>query len=101
MKGYELNLVHRAQSNYGSDVYDVILHKPMTVNEFITDMLKYDGKTEWGGIDIDEWLNTICKYSRGKLIGDIPDDIANRMIIDASAMGSWGHMIYLLKTKNN
>lgn len=98
MKGYELNLVHRAQSNYGSDVYDVILHKPMTVYEFIREMLE-DNNDEWGCIDIDEWLHTVCKYDHGMIKGDFPLTIANRTIVDASAMGSWGQMNYLLKLK--
>lgn len=100
MKSFELNCTHRAQSNMGSNQYDLKFRRSITVREFIEEILE-DGR-EWGVVRVDigedhYWDNPTCEYSRGKLISKLPEEYLDRIIVSGKSDGCWGNMDYLLK----
>lgn len=100
MKSFELNCTYRAQSNYGSDFFDVVFRKKLTVREFIKELL-IDG-CQWGYIRVDigeeyYWKNPTCEYYRSRLISKLPEEYLDRIIVSGTSNGCWGNMDYLLK----
>lgn len=102
MKSFELNCTHRSQSNMGSNIYELVFRKQITVRKFIEEILE-DGR-EWGVVRVDigedhYWDNPTCEYSRGKLISKLPEEYLDRIIVSGKSGGCWGNMDYWLKMK--
>lgn len=92
-KRFKLECIERARSNYGSDVFDVIFTEPLTVAEFIQDVIS--DEREWGNITIGLWFNgPRCTYSRGKITAPMPEEYLNKKIISADSIGGWSNMSY-------
>lgn len=79
--------------------YDVKFDKPCTVGVLVNEVLT-TRKGEWGRFDLrhrgcgyfDTFLSVEYRY--GKLIGELPEDIAKLPIISATSYGGWSAMDY-------
>lgn len=91
--------VYEQQSNMGDSLYNVILDKEYTVNEFIQAILRdrpnergdfgiYDGESYSGDPKITYW--------HGKLRSQFPDIFLNEKITKVKAAGSWGVIDYVI-----
>lgn len=107
MRSFKLECYKRAQSNLGSDLYIVMFSKPLTVREFIDEVLAYSKEhCEWGDICINlnakDWFDYICTltYSYGEINNDEPntftDEYLNKKIRFAKADGSWNNFDFHL-----
>lgn len=84
--------------------YDVHFCQPMTVREFIDEILT---RNEWGTVYIYDPNNPenlcrrkeCCEYKYDKLKSLFPDYIQERTIESASAHGGWTMMDYILMLK--
>lgn len=104
MRLFELKCTHRAQCNYGSDYFDVIFHKQMTVREFVEEVVS--NEREWGCIRVDigeeyYWDNPTCEYKWGKLLSILPGEYLDKKIISGRSDGGWSQMDYLLKIEED
>ena len=81
--------------------YDLQFLEPMTVGEFVEEVLK---RNDWGTIYIydpdnrENWYRRKerCEYDHGNLKVRFPDDILMREIKSASSHGGWSLMDYTL-----
>lgn len=78
-------------------LYAVTFTKTYTVREFLQEILT---KKEWGSIEVfgEDDEPSLCKYKQDKLISNLPDDLLDKMIVEASARGGWSCMDYKLLT---
>lgn len=86
----------------GSDCtgpYKVDISLPMTVREFIDEILT-DYKSEWGYIGIykeGEFLGyPYCEYKHGKLLYSLPEEYLDRQIEKVSGSGGWSRSDFIL-----
>lgn len=96
----KFNCVYKQQSNMGSSVYDVILDKEYTVEEFIAAILK-QCPGEWGYFGIYDNGKTYSgdpkiEYVNGGLREQFPDIFLNEKVVKVNASGSWGAMDYII-----
>lgn len=81
--------------------YDVKFDKPYTIGELVREVLT-TCKREWGNFQVrhkgDSWLDNFFKveYRYGKLIGELPEDIAELPIISTTSYGGWSAMHYYI-----
>lgn len=93
---------------YGSDCtgpYDVTISLPMTVREFISELLK-TYPDEWGYIGIYNKNEKIfgdpsCNYEKGKLTSTLPEEYMDRQIESVKGSGGWTRSDYILHVKEN
>lgn len=93
------------QISCGSDCtgpYSVSISKPMTVREFINELLStYPG--EWGYIGIYKYGTIFgdpyCEYWHGKLLYSLPDEYLDRKIEQVDGSGGWSRSDFLLKVE--
>ena len=84
--------------------YDVELDKPYIIGELVNEVLT-TRKGEWGEFRVrhegDGWLDCFFRveYKYGKLIGELPNDIANLPIIKTTSCGGWSAMDYYIIVK--
>lgn len=81
--------------------YSVKMDKEYTVKEFVDEILK--NANEWGYIGIfkegQAWYERgtpHCEFRRSELITKLPDEIMDKIIVNAKASGGWSRMDYLL-----
>ena len=81
--------------------YKLVFDKPITVKEFIDEVLK---REEWGYIGIYKpgtiFGDPCCEYKKAKLLNHLPKEILNKPIASANASGGWTRMDYILNLKN-
>lgn len=81
--------------------YDVKFDKPYTIDELVNEVLTAH-KGEWGKFQVRHKGNSCLdnffkvEYRYGKLIGELPEDIAKLPILDASSCGGWSSMNYYI-----
>ena len=75
--------------------YSVEISKPMTVKEFIDELLS-EYPSEWGDI---RFRDLCCRYSRGKLYDSVPDKYLDRQIEEVSGGGGWTYSVFNLRLK--
>lgn len=101
MNSYECCLI----KTLGDDtyVYDIRFNKQMTIAEFIKQWVTGEKESDnlysrWGKFRVvcgTDYYS--CRYNRGKFeSSNIPVDISNRVITNASANGGWGSMDIML-----
>ena len=97
-----LRLIHEQQSNYGSNVYEVELDKPYTVQSFIEAILN-NGRNEWGSIYFNGWTTKICEYSKDKITNVVLDNKfhSDEVVTSVTALGCWGNMDYHIKVEED
>lgn len=84
--------------------YDVKFDKPYTIGELVKEVLT-ERSNEWGEFEVREgggWFKpTIFRveYKYGKLLGDLPDEVANLAIESANSYGGWSNMDYNIIVK--
>ena len=93
------------QISCGSDCtgpYFVSISKPMTVREFINELLSTYPK-EWGYIGIYKpktfYGDPCCEYSHGKLLYSLPDKCLDQKIEQVEGSGGWSRSDFLLKVE--
>ena len=91
------------QITFGSDctgLYDVAISKPMTVKEFVDELLT-DYPFEWGYIGIYEqrevFGNPKCEYRYGKLLSSLPAEYLDKEIKEVNGHGGWSRSDFTLK----
>lgn len=91
----------------GSDCtgpYDVTISLPMTVREFISELLE-TYPDEWGYIGIYK-KNEIfgypsCEYKKGKLLSTLPEEYMDMQIESVAGSGGWSNSDYILRIKES
>ncbi len=89
----------RPESRDCTAPYDVKFDKPYTIGELVNEVLT-TRRNGWGDFEVREggsWFKpTICRvdYRYGKLMGELPEDIAKLPIVRATAYGGWSAMDY-------
>ena len=90
------------QISCGSDCtgpYEVTISKPMTVREFIDELLT-SYPDEWGYIGIykeGEWFGyPHCEYKWGKLLYSLPEEYLDKQIEKVSGHGGWSNSDFIL-----
>ena len=78
--------------------YAVEMDHVYTVKHFIDEVLT---RNEWGRISIDCYNDPFtdqpnCEYNKDKLISDLPEELMDRIFIEARARGGWSSMDYIL-----
>ena len=101
MNNYECRLT----KSLGDDtfVYDIIFNKQMTVAEFIKQWVTGKKESDNQNSRFGKFIVTYgtdyytCHYDRGIIErNNVPVDISNKTITDASANGGWGRMDIVL-----
>lgn len=85
--------------------YNIIMKKELTVREFINEILSNTG--EWGDISLKPENNLIThprnipvyKYRDGKLLSDLPDDVAEKHVKSAFAVSGYTCADYVITHK--
>lgn len=84
--------------------YDVKFDKQYTIGELIEEVLTRFNN-EWGEFEIRHngagYFDTFFRvdYKYGKLLGEVPENIANLPIISATSYGGWSAMSYNIIVK--
>ena len=79
--------------------YDVKFDKPYTIEELVKEVLT-KRSNEWGRFDLrhkgDGYFDRFAtfNYRYGKLVDEIPEEIGNLNILEASSYGGWSGMDY-------
>ena len=92
----------------GSDCtgpYDITISLPMTVGEFISELLE-TYPDEWGYIGIynkyknlEVFGDPYCEYRDGKLLSTLPEDYMDMQIESVNGSGGWTRSDYILHVK--
>ena len=89
----------------GSDCtgpYDVTISLPMTVGEFISELLE-TYPDEWGYIGIYKENELFgyprCEYRSGKLLSTLPEEYMDMQIESVNGSGGWSCSDYILHIK--
>lgn len=80
--------------------YEVCFDKPITVVEFIIEVLK-SRPQEWGTFSLD-WTTSFMEYKHGKYLltnKTLFNEIKNKKIVSAKASGGWTVMDYILEVE--
>ncbi len=86
--------------------YDVKFDRPYTIGELVNEVLN-NRRNEWGEFRVryegDKWLDSFfnVEYKYGKLIGKIPENIANMPIEKTHSYGGWSSMTYYIIVKKD
>lgn len=101
---FKLHYLDCVSTNYGKKdlyYYDVILHKPYTVDEFVKEAIRYDGTFGW--IVLRQKCGTDvyprCVYDLGKVIEPFPDVCQNLKVISAEAVFGLDRIDYMLSVE--
>lgn len=100
----KFNCVYEQRCDMGSSVYDVILDKEYTVEEFVDVILK-QRVGEWGYFGIYDDGKTYSgdpkiEYVNGGLREQFPGIFLNEKVVKVKATGSWGAMDHLIHIEN-
>lgn len=88
--------------DYDTEQYDVEISKPMTVKEFIDELISLY-PSEWGyvGIYKDGYVfgDPVCEYSHGEIKEAMPEEFLNREITYVDGGGGWSRSDFTLYLK--